>query len=310
MMNAARQAVEYAARELGFSGVGVARADADQGPELAAWLQAGCHGDMTWLERHLPARLNPQLVLPGVRSVVMLTYDYARQDARLAPGAMARYAQGEDYHKLLAAKLADLDETLSFYGGQQRCFSDSGPVSERFFAVQAGLGWRGRNGLLVRPRGGSFCFLSCILTTLELPVDKPMPPRCGSCHRCEQACPTGALHEGVCDARKCLSYWTIEAKGEPPPEICAALGEHMYGCDVCQEVCPWNSLPPARRVDAHLLMPFALAAATPQQLAAMQQEEFESFFQGSPVRRIGAEHLRSNIGHLSSPADLNTQTAD
>lgn len=298
-MKAARQALEYAAHALGFSGVGVAAADADQGEGLAAWLKAGCHADMDWLERHLPARQNPRLVLPGVSRVVMLTYEYPRQDARRAAGAVARYAQGEDYHKLLAGKLADLDETLRFYGGQQRCFSDSGPVSERFFAEQAGLGWRGRNSLLIRPRGGSFCFLSCILTTLELPVDTPMPRRCGSCHRCEEACPTGALKEGVCDARKCLSYWTIEAKGEPPAEIRAAQGEHMYGCDVCQEVCPWNRLQPPRRVDAHLLMPARLATAPADELAALPEDEFERVFRGSPVRRIGAAHLRSNINGLS-----------
>lgn len=297
-MKAVRQAVEYAAAALGFSEVGVAPAFADQGSELADWLRDGCHGDMAWLERHLPARLDPSLVLPGVRCVIMLTYEYPRSDARKASGSMARYAQGEDYHKLLAAKLADLDETLSFYGGTQRCFSDSGPVSERFFAVQAGLGWRGRNGLLIRPRGGSFCFLSCILTTLDLPVDAPMPPHCGSCHRCEEACPTQALREGRCDARRCLSYWTIEAKSTPPPEIRAVQGEHMYGCDVCQEVCPWNSIPPPREVDAHLLMPARLAEAQADRLAAMPEAEFAEFFQGSPVRRIGAKHLRSNIEGL------------
>lgn len=298
-MMAARQALEYAARALGFSGVGVAPADADQGGELAAWLQAGCHADMHWLERHLPARLNPRLVLPGVRRVVMLTYEYPRHDARRAAGSIARYAQGEDYHKLLADKLADLDETLSLYGGQQRCFSDSGPVSERFFAEQAGLGWRGRHSLLVRPRGGSYCFLSSILTTLELPVDSPMPRRCGSCHRCEQACPTGALHDGVCDARKCLAYWTIEAKCDPPPEIRAAQGERLYGCDACQEACPWNHLPPPRRVDARLLMPARLASAEPGELAALQEEDFCRLFSRSPLRRIGPAHLRSNIAGLN-----------
>ena len=294
-MNPARQALEYAANALGFSAVGVARADADQGEGLARWLSSGCHGDMVWLERHLAARLNPQLVLPGVRSVIMLTYEYARHDARQTPGAIARYAQGEDYHKLLADKLADLDETLAFYGGKQRCFSDSGPVSERFFAQLAGLGWIGRHGLLVRPRGGSYCFLSSILTTLDLPADAPMRPRCGSCRRCEKACPTGALCDGVCDARKCLSYWTIEAKTPPPPEIAAALGERIYGCDICQEACPWNSLPAPRRVDARFLMPARLAHAERAHLASLSPSQFDDLFQGSPIRRIGAAHLRRNI---------------
>lgn len=297
-MKAARQAVEYAARALGFSGLGVAPADAEQGDTLPRWLGEGCHGDMLWLERHLPARQDPRLVLPGVRRVIMLTYEYPRRDARQVRGAVARYAQGEDYHKLLAAKLADLDETLCFYGGQQRCFSDSGPVSERFFAARAGLGWIGRNGLLVRPRGGSYCFLSCILTTLELPVDAPMPPHCGSCHRCEQACPTGALAQGLCDARRCLSYWTIEAKSAPPAEIRRAQGERLYGCDCCQEVCPWNNLPAPQRIDPHLLMPARVAAALPAKLAELQDEEFAAFFARSPIRRIGALHMRSNAEGL------------
>ena len=298
-MSAARQAVEYAARALGFSALGVAPARAEQGDSLARWLGDGCHGDMAWLERHLPVRLNPQLLLPGARSVVMLTYEYPRQDARRARGSVARYAQGDDYHKLLAPKLADLDETLTFYGGEQRCFTDSGPVSERFFAARAGLGWIGRHGLLVRPQGGSYFFLASILTTLELPADSPVPNRCGSCHRCEQACPTAALEQGRCDARRCLSYWTIEAKTCPPPGIRRRQGSRLYGCDACQEACPWNSERKTadHRVDAHLLMPARVAAAAPEQLA--QAASFAELLARSPMRRIGPEHMRCNVEGLS-----------
>ena len=292
-----RQAVEYAAQALGFSALGIAPATAQQGEHLQNWLAEGKHADMQWMERHLPARLNPELVLPGVRSVIMLTYEYPAHDSRCATGAIARYAQGEDYHKLLVGKLADLSETLSFYGGMQRCFTDSGPVSERFFAAQAGLGWIGRNGLLIRPKGGSYCFLASILTTLELPYDSPMPNHCGNCHRCEQACPTGALREGCCDARLCLSYWTIEAGQDMPPHIREAQGEHLYGCDACQEACPWNSPHPGtapRRIDPHLLMPAPLAPLPPAELAALSQDEFERMFAGTPIRRIGLQHLQHN----------------
>lgn len=302
MMLAARQAVEYAAQALGFSAVGISPAHIDQGPGLQNWLEEGRHADMEWMVRHLPARMNPELVLPGVRSVIMLTYDYPRTDARNALGKVARYAQGEDYHKLLAGKLADLDETLSFYGGQQRCFTDSGPVSERFFAARAGLGWIGRNGLLVRPRGGSYCFLASILTTLELPYNSPMPNRCGTCHRCEQACPTVALHNGTCDARRCLSYWTIEAKQEMPPDIRAAQGERLYGCDACQEVCPWNRpRPNDTPVDPHLLMPAPFAALSPQALSELSTAEFEQLFAGTPIRRIGLPHLQTNVLGITPP---------
>lgn len=294
-MHPIRQALEYAAAALGFSGLGVAEAAADQGHKLEDFISSGKHADMEWMARHLPARLNPQLVLPGVRRVIILTYEYPRQDARSAPGSIARYAQGEDYHKLLASKLADLDETLQFYGGTQRCFTDSGPVSERFFAAQAGLGWIGRNGLLIRPRGGSYCFLASILTTLDLPVDSPMRNHCGNCHRCEQACPTGALHEGCCDARRCLAYWTIEAKSPAPADIAEAQQERIYGCDACQEACPWNYRPSPHRIDPHLLMPAPLAAASPAGLAKLKDDAFQGFLAGSPIRRIGSEHLRRNI---------------
>jgi epoxyqueuosine reductase len=299
-MHPIRQALEYAAAALGFSGVGVADAHTPQGDKLAQFIADGKHADMSWMERHLPARQNPELVLPGVKRVIMLSYEYPRSSARTAAGSIARYAQGEDYHKLLAGKLADLDETLQFYGGVQRCFTDSGPVSERFFAEQAGLGWIGRHGLLIRPGRGSYCFLASILTTLEIPTDTPQPNRCGNCHRCEQACPTGALHNGCCDARRCLAYWTIEAKTPAPPEIAALQGSALYGCDLCQEACPWNRPRAEEQIDPHLLMPAGLKPLPPARLAAMESDDFNSFFQGSPIRRIGSDHLRRNIenGHF------------
>lgn len=302
MRHPIRQALDYMAHALGFSGVGVARADLPQGNHLEIFLAQGMHADMAWLERHLPARNNPELVLPGVRSIIILTYEYPRCDARSAGGSIARYAQGDDYHKLLTSKLADIDETLQFYGGTQRYFTDSGPVSERFFAAAAGLGWIGRNGLLIRPGKGSYCFLASILTTLELPGDSPMPNHCGNCHRCEQACPTAALRHGVCDARRCLSFWTIEAKSETPPEIAQLQGNHLYGCDACQEVCPWNQLPAAQqqRIDPHLLMPAALKQTPVSQLKTLPDEGFDLFFNRSPIRRIGNKHLARNIdnGHF------------
>ena len=303
-MSAALQALERAAAALGFSAVGVAPADADQGEHLRHWLAEGMHAGMLWMERHLPARLNPQLVLPGARSVIVLTYEYARRDARTQPGAAARYAQGEDYHKLLASKLADLDEMLQMYGGEQRCFTDSGPVSERFFAWRAGLGWIGRNGLLIRPGRGSYCFLASILTSLQLPCGTPMNSHCGNCRRCEEACPTRALHNGCCDARKCLSYWTIEANEPMPPAIAAALGNRLYGCDACQEACPWNAAAKPARIDPHLLMPAQLRDMPLADIENLSDDAFAELFAGSPFRRIGASHLAANARALEEVPPL------
>ncbi len=299
-MHPIRQALERVASDLGFSAIGVADAQSPQGDGLSNWLAAGEHAGMEWMERHLEARLNPSLVLPDVKSIIMLSYEYSRTDQRREAGRIARYAQGEDYHKLLAPKLSDLDELLQSYGGKQRCFSDSGPVSERFFAEQAGLGWRGRHGLIIRKERGSYCVLASILTTLELPVDQAHPNFCGSCHRCEEACPTGALHDGHCDARRCLSYWTIEAKNQTPSDITTAAPERIYGCDICQEVCPWNQRPSKQSepIDPRMLMPHWLKSISADELLALSEEEFQVRFQHSPMKRAGLSRIQDALRHL------------
>ncbi len=300
-MNPIRQALERVAHELGFSALGVADALSPQGDGLRQWLASGAHAGMTWMERHLEARLKPDLVLPDVKRIIMLSYEYSRHDQRESAGRIARYAQGEDYHKLLAPKLADLDELLQCYGGTQRCFTDSGPVSERFFAEQAGLGWRGRHGLIIRKNQGSYCVLASILTTLDLPIDEPHANFCGNCHRCEDACPTGALKDGHCDARRCLSYWTIEAKEDRPSDIAKAAPERIYGCDICQEVCPWNQRPCREPscIDPHLLMPHWLRGLSADEWLAMSEESFLQRFAHSPMRRAGLARIQEGLRHLS-----------
>ncbi len=300
-MQPIRPSLEHVARELGFSALGVADASAPQGEYLRAWLADGQHADMAWMHRHLDARLDPSLVLPEVKRVIMLTYEYSRHDERKAAGRIARYAQGEDYHKLLAPKLADLDELLQTYGGTQRCFTDSGPVSERFFAQQAGLGWIGRHGLIIRKNRGTYCVLACILTTLELPIDSPHPNFCGFCHRCEEACPTGALKDGQCDARRCLSYWTIESKTPMPEDIAKAAPERIYGCDICQEACPWNKRPcrSPNAVDSRLLLPHWLRHASPEELGALDEAQFQQMFKDSPIKRAGRERVQMSLTRLA-----------
>ncbi len=298
---AARDAVKYFARELGFSALGVCSPTADQGDTLRLWVELGAHAGMSWMERHVEARLNPRLVLPEVRSVIMLSYEYASEDAReqrTKQGRIARYAQGEDYHLVLKPKLADLDECLQIYGGVQRCFSDSGPVSERFFAQQAGLGWIGKNGMLIREKRGSYAVLASILTTLELPRDEPAVSRCGSCQRCLEVCPTQALDGRSCDARRCLSYWTIEAKEPMPATIAEAQRAHScyFGCDLCQEVCPWNSWRQREGGcrDARMLMPAKLRDVALQNFSHLDEEAFAALLHGTALRRAGVEKLRES----------------
>ncbi len=289
----AKAALWHVAQLLGFSAMGVADPYAPQGDTLADWLAFGAHADMQWMERHLAARLDPSLVLEGVRSVIMFSYEYSREDAGCQLGRIARYAQGVDYHQVLKPKLADLDECLQIYGGKQRGFSDSGPISERFFAQQAGLGWIGKNGLLIRTRRGSYCVLASLLSTLELPRDEPLASRCGNCTRCIDNCPTGALNGQSCDARRCLSYWNIESKSMPPPDIREAMGDRVFGCDCCQEVCPWNQkIRDSLSIDTHMLMPASLQRLTAEQLHGMREEEFLSLCAKSPLRRAGLERLK------------------
>ncbi len=292
-----RNAVAAVAAELGFSAVGVCSPFLDQGDTLRHWVERGAHAEMRWMERHVDARLSPELVLPSVRSVIMLRYEYASHDARARSGRVARYAQGEDYHLVLKSKLADLDECLQIYGGVQRCFSDSGPVSERFFAQQAGLGWIGKNGMLIHEKRGSYAVLASILTTLELSFDQPAKSRCGNCRRCLDACPTAALDGETCDARRCLSYWTIEAKEPMPEEIARARAESgwLFGCDACQDVCPWNASRQrvGLRCDARFLMRARLRELSLDELRELDDAALASILQASPLRRAGAEKLRS-----------------
>lgn len=304
----ARQALAFAAEALGFSACRVAPAvPTPYATAYRRWIAEGCHASMQWMERQMEKRLNPSLVLDGARSIAVLSYEYARNDARREAGRMARYAQGSDYHRLIESKLADLDITLQLFGGEQRCYVDSGPVNERDYALLAGIGWRGRHSQIVRAGKGSLFFLAIVVTTLALPVDAPVADRCGSCRRCEMLCPGGALKDGFCDARRCLSYWTIEHKGTIPEAWRVRLGDRLYGCDVCLEACPWNRFA-AGASDARLRMPERLARMPLRDMLFLDEEDFAALFRHSPIRRIKREGLLRNaccvLGNIGGSGDL------
>ena len=237
--------VKEEAGRLGFALVGVARAETVADASLLAeWLDRSHHGTMAWMARHFEERVDPRKLVPGCRSVVCVGLVYGAAQTPGPEGVrVARYAAGEDYHQVLRDKLhALLDHGRrldpAFDG---RAFVDSAPVMDRYWAERAGLGWRGKNTLLLNKRLGSFLFLGELLVKAELEPDLPGTDHCGSCTRCLDACPTGALVEPyLLDARRCISYWTIEHRGELDPAQEAATGEWLFGCDVCQAVCPWN----------------------------------------------------------------------
>jgi epoxyqueuosine reductase len=248
---AARRLAERAqglALAVGFDLAGIAPAEPTRETEfLREWIARGYAGEMDYLERRVELRVDPRRVLEGARSVLVvgLVYDPGPREEPLAGEArVARYAGGEDYHEVLWERLRALEAGLETLGAEPvrtRSFCDTGPVSERVFAARAGLGWQGKNTCLIHPRLGSYVFLGVVLTDLELAPGEPEPDHCGSCRACLDACPTQAFPEPyVLDATRCLSYATIESRGPIDAELRHDQGDWVFGCDVCQEVCPWN----------------------------------------------------------------------
>ena len=274
----------------------------DRADDLRAWLAAGSAGDMDWMAETLERRGHPHALWPQARSIVMLAMNYGPAGDALATvgrrecGNISVYARNRDYHDLVKGKLKLLASKLvARAGGDVKVFVDTAPVMEKPLAAQAGVGWQGRHTNLVSRAHGSWLFLGSIFTTAELPADAPEQDHCGSCRACIDACPTRAIVAPYrLDARRCISYLTIENKGAIPHEFRESIGNRIYGCDDCLAVCPWNKFASAAH-EAKLSAQEKFVAPKLADLAAMDDAEFRAFFSGNPVKRIGVARFLRNV---------------
>ncbi len=320
-----KQRLVVFARTLGFDSCRVAAcsppAHAD---EFDDWLDEGAHGEMEYMARATEKRREPQKILDGAKSIIVLALNYFQGDSgpdwRLtaaetaatteerARGRIARYAWGDDYHDVIAAKLDKIDIFLRDFGGRQKCYVDTGPVLERDHAAQAGIGWHGKSTMLIDEKLGTWFFLAEILTTLELPADDPARDRCGTCERCINACPTGAItapHK--LDARRCISYLTIELKSSIPLELRSLIGDRIFGCDDCLDACPWNRFAKVSRESAFAARKSTTAYALRDYLR-LDEAEFRDRFRNSPINRIKRRGFLRNVcvalGNIGTREDL------
>ncbi|MDA0812171.1 MAG: tRNA epoxyqueuosine(34) reductase QueG [Verrucomicrobia bacterium] len=312
--------VQKAASELGFSECRIARCEPAAHKEaFRKWLADGCHGEMDWMERTPERRENPQLVMSGAKSMVVLALNYWQghappsqqqpSGAKEAKGIIARYAWGDDYHLIIEDRLADICSVLEDLGGaQQRGYVDYGPVLERDFASASGIGWNGKSTVQIHPKLGTWFFLAEVLTTLDLPVDTPSKDHCGKCTRCIDACPTNAItapHH--MDARRCISYLTIENPGPIPEEFRKAIGARIYGCDDCLDACPWNRFAQTARDAARFSRP-QLQRMLLRDFLALTDNTFKTLFRHSPIKRIKRHRFLRNVcvalGNVGTAADL------
>jgi epoxyqueuosine reductase len=311
------------AHEIGFDSCRVAACSIPaHANEFRNWLRDEAYGEMSYMERGEEKRCDPHKVLPGARSIVLMATNYfqgeqVRQAQTATAGRIARYAWGDDYHNLIENKLDKIDKFLRAFGGEQKCYVDTGPILERDHAARAGIGWHGKSTMLIDQRLGTWFFLAEVLTTLELPPDEPVPDRCGTCERCITACPTGAItapHR--LDARRCISYLTIELKGSIPLDLRPLIGDRIFGCDDCLDACPWNRFAQLSRETAFSARPSTTEMALRDYLT-LSDGEFRTLFRNSPIKRIKRRgFLRNvcvalgNVGDLSDLPALERAAAD
>ena len=295
--------IKNEALRLGFDFCGISKADflEEEAPLLEKWLLQNQHGKMAYMQNYFDKRLDPRQLVPGAKSVISLLYNYytAIEQNPSAP-KLSKYAYGRDYHFVVKEKLKELmnyiKETIGEING--RVFVDSAPVMERAWAKKSGLGWVGKNTNLINRQQGSFFFIAEIISDLDLDVDGPIEDFCGTCTRCIDACPTDAIIQPyVVDGSKCISYFTIELKEEIPVSYKEKLDDWVFGCDVCQDVCPWNRFSKNHR-EKQFLPSNKLITMNADEWHEITTEVFENLFQDSPVMRTGFKGLKRNLNFL------------
>jgi len=295
------------AKELGFISVGISKAEFmdEEAVRLEGWLKAGHHGKMSYMENHFDKRVDPSKLVPGAKSIVSLAYNYYTPKEQSDPTApkISMYAHGEDYHRVVKDKLFELVNRIKSDIGdvQGRCFVDSAPVLERDWARRSGLGWIGKHTLLLSKQKGSYFFLAELIIDLDLDYDHPTSDHCGSCTACIDACPTDAIHESgyILDAKKCISYLTIELKDEIPTQYADKMEGWAFGCDICQQVCPWNRFSSPHQ-ESRFDPQEELLNKTQQEWLEITREVFDRLFKGSAVQRTQYKGLKRNIRFLHS----------
>lgn len=297
--------IKRKAKELGFFYCGISKAEflKDQAPRLETWLKNGLHGTMAYMENYFDKRLDPTKLVPGAKSVVSLLLNYFPTESIDNSGfKLSKYAYGEDYHTIVKDKLKDLMNALIHAIGEVngRIFVDSAPVMDKVWAAKSGLGWMGKNTNLIHPKEGSFFFIAELIIDIELEYDGPMKDYCGSCTRCIDACPTDALKPYKIDASRCISYLTIELKDAIlPSEFKERMDNWMFGCDICQDVCPWNRFSKPHN-ESRLNANEKLKGMSDCEWVELTSDIFDELFKGSAVQRTKFSGLERNIKFLTN----------
>ena len=299
------------AKDLGFLFCGIAKAGflEDEAPRLEAWLNKGMHGEMGYMENYFDKRLDPRLLVDGAKSVISLGLNYYTEEKQADPSGpkISKYAYGADYHHVIKDKLKQLLELINEHIGEVggRAFVDSAPVLDKAWAKKAGLGWVGKNSNLINQKTGSFFFLAELIVDIGLDYDiAPTADHCGTCTRCIDACPTDAIVAPyVVDGSRCISYLTIELKNEIPQEFAGKMDNWMFGCDVCQDVCPWNKFSVLHSEPA-FTSHTDLLGINKDDWQDLTEDVFQKVFKNSAVKRTKFSGLKRNISFLKNPADL------